>query len=257
MRSILWLSLFLLAIAGVVLPIGYLYVSSTLPQLESEFDLERYLRQYIEGERMALKMGRPSNKTDIAVTYEKPDFAKLPKDLVALYIAGMDCPTFFQTPRETGFAWNVRVFNSAVLNRQLPGDGRCEWAFANNLAWAIHVRGGLAQAIAASKIHSFLAKDQLVAYDLSALWFEPGVVGLEDATKNVVKAPMDQLRLEQMAEVNLVMPPHGFYGDMKFCKNASMIRQNRDFLLGRLAAIGLVPEDRARNAQAQPVTCTR
>lgn len=245
-----------LLVAVIVAPLTYLYTASQLPQLENEFDLERHLRDYVEGERMSLKMGLAAKERG-GVSYVRPDFAKLPKDLVALYIDSWGCPTFFQTPRETGFAWSWRVFSAWSINKQPPGDGYCEWEFANHLAWAIHIRGGLKQAIAASKIHGILSKDQLVAYDLSSQSFERAVVGVDDASHVLFKRPVENLTLPELSELELALSPNGFYDELRYCKTATLLRQARDVLLGRLARHGLVAEDRAKGAQAAPLTCMK
>lgn len=256
MRGVIWLTIFLIGLFGVIGPLYYLYVASSVPQLESEFDLERHLREYIEGERMSYRMGRYSKEKG-GFTYEKPEFARLPKDMVAFYISGWGCPLFFQTPRETGFKWSWRVFSVTVFGIYLRGDGYCEWQLANELAWAIHIRGGLRQSIAASRIHAFLQKDQLVAYALSATPFDRAVVGLDDASQAIFKKPVTALRLEEMAELELSLPPNDFFPHLKVCKNPSLIRNARDKVLGKAAREGLIPEDRAKAAQAEAVACTR
>jgi hypothetical protein len=255
-RILLWIGLLLLLLGGIVSPAMYLYTASTLPPLENEFDLERHLRNYVESGRMSLQLGMAA-KGRGGVAYTRPDFAKLPKDLVAFYIDGWDCPSFFQTPRETGFAWTWRVFSSWAFNRQPPGDGRCEWLLANQLAYAIHIRGGLRQSIAASKLHAFLSKDQLVAYDLTSIVFDQAVVGVDDASHELFKKPLDALTLPELAELELTLPPNGFYPEMRQCRSPSQLRHARDFVLGQLSRHGLIPEDRARGAQAAPVSCTR
>lgn len=256
MRILLWIALLLLLVGGIVAPTTYFYTVSTLPPLENEFDLERHLRNYVEGDRMSVQLGMAA-RDRAGVAYTRPDFAKLPKDLVAFYIDSWDCPNFFQTPRETGSAWSWRVFSAYFLDRHPPGDGRCEWQLANQLAWSIRIRGGLRQALAASKIHAFLSKDQLVAYDLSSISFDRAVVGVEDASHVLFKKPLEALTLSELAELELTLPPNGFWPEVSRCRSPSQIRHGRDYLLGRLARHGLIPEDRAKGAQAAPVACTR
>ncbi|MFY0583691.1 hypothetical protein ACN28S_63740 [Cystobacter fuscus] len=103
MKTVLWLVLFLIGLAGVALPAAYLHAASKLPQLETEFDLEKQLRHSIEGERMSIRAG--TFEQGRSVEFLRPDFSRLPKDLVALYIAQLGCPTFFQTEREDGPKW--------------------------------------------------------------------------------------------------------------------------------------------------------
>ncbi len=255
MKTLLWLVLFLIGLAGVVLPAIYFHTSSKLPQLETEFDLEKQLRHSIEGERMSLQAGTFGPKRPI--TYSRPDFSRLPKDLVALYIAQLGCPTYFQTRREDGAKWAWRLFSVVTFGTEPPGDGACERIIATRLAVALGIAGSLEQAVAANRLHSFLQKDQLIAYDLSTLYFDRGVVGVEDAAFKVFGRELDTLKLPELAELALTLPPHEMYWDALVCRNASLIRQNRDVLLSDLATYKLVTEERARNAMAQPVICSK
>ena len=49
---------------------------------------------------------------------KRPEFARLPKNLVASYITERGCPTYFQTPREYGWPWAKRQFLGLVA---VPG----------------------------------------------------------------------------------------------------------------------------------------
>ncbi len=255
MKTLLWLVLFLIGLAGVALPAVYLHAASQLPQLETEFDLEKQLRHSIEGERMSLRAGTFDRSRPME--YKRPEFARLPKDLVALYIAQLGCPTYFQTPREEGPAWAWRLVSQLVLGSEPPGDGVCERLIATRLALALGIQGDVELLVATHRLHSFLQKDQLIAYDLSALYFERGIVGVEDAAFKVFGRELDTLQLPELAELALTLPPHSLYKYGVFCQNASLIRQNRDVLLDDLAGYKLITEERAYNAKAQPVACLR
>jgi hypothetical protein len=253
-KSILWILLFVVGAIGVVVPCIYFYAASQLPPLESEFDLEKLLKFNIEGERMSVKMGVYARETG-GIEYEHPDFAKLPKDLVAVYISQRGCPTFFQTPREEGSTWGWRMV-LAAFGGQKGGDGWCEQTFAARLAERVGAATRLQIVVGTHKIHTFLKKDQLIAYDLSQLQFEPAVVGVEAACQKLFHKKLEQLQLSEISELELALPPFNFYEQLRDCRNPSLIRQNRDYILNELARDGLVPEDRAKNAQGQPVACT-
>ncbi|NBD10560.1 MULTISPECIES: transglycosylase domain-containing protein [Corallococcus] len=256
MKTVFWLFMFLVGLAGVVIPITYLYTASKLPRLESEFDVESQLRHRIEGDRMSVLAGRMDGGKDRAsVPFTRPDFSRMPKDLVALYIRQMDCPTYFQTPREDGRAWAWRLFSGVTLGKVPPGDGACERRLAMRIAREMGIEGDLQLSVAAHRLHAFFQKDQLIAYELSILRFERGVIGVEDAARKLFGRELGDLQLSELAELQLALPPYGYYGDIKACKNASLIRQNRDMLLQDLAGYSLVSEERARNAIAQPVAC--
>jgi hypothetical protein len=252
-KTLLWLVLFLIGLAGVAIPGLYFHAANQLPQLETEFDVEKLLRGSIEGERISLQAGMTERTRPIA--FKRPDFARLPKDLVALYIAQLGCPTYFQTPREEGPKWTWRLFSFAVLGSEPRGDGRCERVLAMRLAKALSISGSLELAVAAHRLHSFLQKDQLLAYDLATLYFDRGIVGAEDAAYKLFGQELGTLQLPQLAELALTLPPHYMYGEAIICRNAGLIRQNRDVLLLDLAGYKLVTEERARSAMAQPVVC--
>jgi hypothetical protein len=253
-KTAFWILLFFVGLAGVVVPLTYLYTASKLPPLESESDVEKQLKHSIEGDRMGV-LSTQYDRGDKTVTFNRPDFSRLPKDLVALYIRQMGCPTYFQTPREDGRAWAWRLFSGVALGAQPPGDGGCERILAMRIANALGINGDLELSVAAHRLHAFLQKDQLIAYDLAIVRVERGIVGVEDVAQKLFGRDLTDLQLSELAELQLALPPYGFYGDLKTCKNASLIRQNRDLLLQDLAGYQLVSEERARNAIAQPVAC--
>jgi hypothetical protein len=253
-RAVLIMAVLFAAILLVFLPISYLWSESQLPPLESEFDLERGVRAYVEGERMAIVSGMDARDRP-NVKFEKPDLTHFPKDLVAFYIVGWDCPTYFQTPREQGLKWGWRLLQSQMIGSEPGGDGRCERIFAANVSRSMKVPRGTTAAIAGHKIHGLLQKDQLVAYDLGTIFFEPAVLGVDDAAARLFHRTLDSLKLEELAELALALPPYYYYDDLRICRNASQLRQGRDVLIDNLFKAGLIPEDRARAARSQPLTC--
>jgi membrane carboxypeptidase/penicillin-binding protein len=247
------LSVIFAAIVVVLIPIIYLYTSTKLPQLETEFDLERTLRQSIESERRSLTMGR-YDRAKAVIDFKRPDFARLPKNLVAAYITSRGCPSYFQSPREDGYPWTRRQLLTMV-NVAVPGDGWCEQLFGQNLSLRIGARGTLELLVATHKIHRFLKKDALIAYDLHSVWLAPGIIGVEDGAKELYKKPLADMSLAEIAEYSLALPPYGYWDKIAACQNPSLIRQARDVVIHNLQVVGLIPESDARSAQAQPVSC--
>ncbi len=248
------IAVFLLGLVGVLFPVIYLYTASKLPQLESEFDLESHFRNSVEGERISLQAAL-SEKAPRPVKFERPDFSTFPKDLVALYISEMGCPTFFESPREEGPRWGWRLFTGMVTGAMPEGDGACERYLALRLVWGMGIREQLDRTVAANKLRAVLQKDELVAYDLDTMRFERGVVGVRDAAWSLYKKELKNLDLAELAELMLALPIHGYYSQVKECRNASIIKQNRDHILRSLARRGLVSKDRAEQATAAPVAC--
>lgn len=256
MKTLAWLLLFFVGCIGIVIPSVYFWKAAHLPKLESELDLLKQMKDAVEGERMSFRMGQYSKQAG-GFTYDKPDFSRLPRDLVALHISQLFCPTYFQTPREDGIKWSWRMFSGAVFHKGPIGDGRCERYFALRIAEEIGINRPLERDIAANKIHSFLQKDQLVAYALSGNGFQRAVVGVDAASETLFNKQVDSLQLSQLAELSMALQPLELWDDLIDCKNPSSLRQTRDNVLQLLSDQALVTEDRAKSAEAQPLTCTR
>lgn len=239
----------------VVAPAMYFYTLSQLPALESEFDLERVLRQNIESERRSYQLGL-YDKSGYQVEFPRPTLNTLPKNLVATYITERGCPYFFQTPREQGFAWGRRMV-AGLFGMELAGDGWCEQLFAANLAHRIGAKGNLEVAVATHRIHAFLEKDAVIAYDLASVPLATGIVGVDSGARALMKKSLEQLTTAEIAELALALPPNGFWQAIKDCQNPTLLRQGRDNVVRRLTRAGLIPETEGKAAVAQPLACTR
>lgn len=254
LKGCLAMVVLLAGVVGLVLPASWLYVASSLPnQLDSQLDIETHLRQSVESERQSTQLSKRLKERE-SVKWERPDFTRLPKHLVALYITETGCPTYFQTPREEGYAWAKRVLN-ALLDKQLDGDGACELIFAKRLARRLGAKTTMQVAVAADRIHRFLQKDELVAFDLHSMQFEQGVVGVEAGARLLMQKELTELSLAELAELQLAIPPWGYWEDVKSCGNASLVRVNRDKLLQNLVWAGLASEEMAKTGAAQPPRC--
>lgn len=258
MKRVLLVLIMLGVSALLIVPVWYFGATSSLPPLESEFDLERLLRERIEGER-AQRIASTRQRPDPAqIAFRKPELIHYPKDAISLYISSLGCGTYFQTPREKGMAWFWRLFRLQVLRSEDPGgDAQCELTLARHIAWGIRIRGGLAETLAIHRIREALPKGKLVAYDMATWTFDDGVVGLEAAAEVLYHRKLENMKLDELAELSLALPPLEYFVNLKLCTNSTGIRQARDITLTQLANDSLVPVDRARQAQAQPVACTR
>lgn len=242
MRLALWIGLFALGLAGAVVPLAYRQLSAQLPFLESEEDLRAPPRP---GAALA-----PEERAS------RPEFARFPRDVVAAYVSQSGCPAYFASPREEGLPWLSRLL-LGLWGIELAGDGRCERLFAARVAGALGLGQGLSRWVAVNKIHRLLQRDELIAYDLSTVAFEPTVIGVEAAAKALFRKPLKELQLSEVGELMLALPPYELYDELKKCRNASVIRQNRDYLLSLLVSDALVGGERAGSARSHPVACTR
>lgn len=254
---LLWIVLFLFGLTGVIVPVTYLWTATKIPQLNNEYDLEALMRLAVETERMSIALGLPPKQRGF-VTWDKPDLASYPKDYVALYLSQMGCPDYFKSPREDGLPWAWRLMRSTWGNPLDDGaPGACEFLFASRIAETLAIKGRLQTAVAVNKLHGFLQKDQLVAYDLSSTYFERGVMGVDQAIAKTMGKKLMDMNLAELAEAALVSPPHYLYDDIKTCTNASLVKRARDSVLNDLVNDELVSEAQATAAQAAPVACLR
>lgn len=249
--------LFLFGLTGVLVPVTYLWTASKIPQLNNEYDLESLMRLAVETERMSMALGLPPKERGF-VAWEKPDLARYPKDYVALFLSQMGCPNYFKSPREDGAKWSWRLLRSAWSNPlDDGGPGACEFLFASRISATLNIKGRLETAVAVNKLHAFLQKDQLVAYDLSSAYFDRGVMGVEQAIRKTMNKELKDMSLSELAEAALVSPPNHLYDEIRTCTNAALIKRARDEVLNQLAIDELVSEEQATAAQAAPVACLR
>lgn len=253
LKAGVWIAVIMALAVVLIAPMVYLYESSKLPALDSEFDLERALRNSIESERRSQQLGKYDPQND-PIEWKRPDFARLPKNLVAAYISERGCPTYFQTPREDGWPWTKRLL-LGLVNIEPFGDGWCEQVFASNLATRIGAKDTLETVVATHKIHRFLKKDALVAYDLHSVKLEVGVIGVEAASDDLFHKQLLDLDLAELAELALAIPPNSAYDQIKKCRNSVQIRQARDGVLDRLKAFSLIPDSDARAAKDKNLAC--
>ncbi len=254
LRALIFLPLLVLAVVAVVVPLFYLYTAANLPNpIEGTMQIETLLRQSVESERQSLQGSKKVKDRD-NVTWPSPDFATLPKLMVALYIVETGCPTYFQTPRETGAAWKKRVLYS-FIDKPLDGDGGCELIFARRLARRLGAETPMQLLVASDRIHEFLQKDQLVAFDLHSMRFDHGIIGVEAASNELMERKLLDLNLAELAELQLGIPPYEYWQDMRLCQNASLIRQSRDTLLDHLMTTGFINAEAAKNASEPAPRC--
>lgn len=253
-RALILVPLVVLAALCVVLPVTYLYVAYSLPDpIDSEEKIERVLRQSIESERQSVQYAKRVVDRQ-KVDWPTPDFNTLPSMAVALYVTENGCPAYFQSARETSGAWRKRVVSS-LFDQALPGDGECELIFAERLAVRLGAISPLQLAVTADRVHSFLSKEQLVAYDLHSMRFSRAVVGIEAAAHELMQKPLLELTLAELAELQLAIPPHGYWDDVWFCKNAGVLVQNREAVIGRLQANGFIDDAQADAANDAKPRC--
>ena len=254
LRSLVLISLMLFSLLAILGSGWWLYTANTLANpVESEMDLETFLKQSIESDRQSLQFNKRLSERE-KVTWTKPDFSRLPKNLVALYITEWGCPTYFQTPREEGWPWTKRVLNSA-RGVYGDGDGGCELIFARRLGSRLGAGTPSQLAVMSDRIHKLLKKDQLVAYDLHSMQFDRALIGVEAASRYLMQKELLDLSLAELAEFQLSIPPYNLWNEVMLCSNAAQLKLGRDSLLQNLINVALISEEQGKAAMAQPVRC--
>ncbi len=258
LKTFIKLTLFLAVLAAItvfiVVPVVWLNTAANLPtEIESANDIEMHLRQTIESERQSIELRKPANHRD-DVTWPRPDFARLPRLLIASVITETGCPGYFQSPREDGWPWMKRLAASTG-NRMLDGDGACELIFAHRIAEYLGSKSGLSQMVASDRIHKFLKKEELVSFALAAEPFERGVIGIEATSLRVLQKPVTELSLAEIAELQLAIAPLGFHDTLMDCRDQTMLKNGRDRVLQDLAMVGHISDDEAKKEMAKPLRC--
>lgn len=250
--------LMVLAVSGVVVgSIWYLLAASGLPLLESEFDLRRFFTSRIEGERRErFPMLNLPNKSEIV--FREPDLANYPSEAVGLFVAGMGCPTFLQTPREEDRAWRMRLLRLLWQDQDgPPSDDVCDVQLSRLITKSLHIGGGLSEILAIHRIRTMLPKGKLVAYVMATQEYSSGVIGLEWAAQALYHRPIQKMTLDELAQLTLALPPTNAYDDLLQCSELSTIRVARDAILARAANEALVSMEKAKTAAQQSVLCPR
>lgn len=256
MKKVLFAALVLTFIVAVTAPLVYFYTKAQLPDIASELELYQVLKRSVEGERRAKALSMMTmEKKDI--TFERPELSRYPKVLISLMLNERGCPRYFQTPREEGFAWGKRMVAFFFNGDTAGNDGWCEKVFAWNIAERTGADTHGKQVVSTHLLHSMLTKDALLAYDLATMSLDAGIVGVEDAARELMGKPLNQLSVAELAELQLALPPHGYWEQVKNCQGTVLLRQNRDVLIQRLRSSGLIPEDISVNAQTQPLACAQ
>lgn len=255
MRTLLWVVLFLFGLMGVLVPVVYLYTASKLPQMDSEYELEKLMKLTVENERMSVALGLPPKERGF-VNWDKPDLGRYPKDLVALYLSQFGCPNYFKLPREGGLPWAWRLIKS-TWGGGYAGDpaGACEFLFAQRIATTLSIKGSLDTAVAVNKIHTVLSKDQIIAWDMSSSYISRGVMGVEQAARKTLHKELKDMNLAELAEATLVFPPNYLFDEIRTCNNAALIKRARDEVLETLKGDELISEAQANSAESAPVAC--
>lgn len=226
--------------------------------IESEHDVYVFFRHSIETDRQSVESAKQA-KLRGPVDWPKPDFKTLPRTVVMLYLLETGCSSsFFRSPRDKPMRWNRLLFKFFQREPFGPGDGdgACEVIFAQRLAQRLGARSRLEETVLIDRLHKFLTREELLAYDLESTQYVRGIIGLEATSKQLLQKPAAELTLAERVELQLALPPYGMWEDINACRNPIRLKEVRDGVLYRVARSNLDTKDAVQIALAQPLACT-
>ncbi len=246
----------MLALAFLILfGAAYAFARNRLPPLGTSYDYERQFRSQIEGSRTAINVGVPVPERP--TKFEKPELGAIPKDFVNMYLTEHGCAGYFQSPREDGLVWLRRVLLAAIEAAPPRGSGRCELTFAAHLAGRLGVRGAVDLAVAADLVHSALAKDEVLAWEIATAPVDEGIYGAKEAAQVLFKSKLETMTLGQLAELQLALHPYDFFLTILRCQGTQQIRLARDQVLNHLLSAGHISKEQKDTAANEPLLCEK
>ncbi|MEN9800747.1 MAG: hypothetical protein RL653_4444 [Pseudomonadota bacterium] len=256
MKNFFWGLVIIGGVFGVLVPGFYFNASSNLPSpLANRQQLLLLMRMQVESERMKVALGLPPKERGF-VNWPDPELSRFPADFTALFLSQNGCASFLRAAPEKKSRWAVRVLRAAW---GLGGDagvaGRCKLLFASSIATRLGVTGTLETALATYRVGNLLDHQELVAWELTTVHFENGLVGVDQVLSRLYKRPLAEMNLAELAEAVLVAPPNAYLDEIRHCKNPPLIRRARDTVLQQFAADGLVTEAQSNAAQQADVAC--
>jgi hypothetical protein len=255
-RNLFWVVVIIGGVLGVLVPGFYFNASSNLPSpLANRQQLLGLMRMQVESERMKVALGLPPKERGF-VSWPDPDLARFPTDFTALFLSQNGCAPFLRAAPETKSRWATRVLRAAWGGAS-DGNvgGRCKYLFASRIVSRLGVTGTLESALAIYRVGNLLDHQELVAWELTTVHFDNGLVGVDQVLSRLYKRPLSEMNLAELAEAVLVAPPHLFLDEVRNCKNPPLIRRARDSVLEDFKADGLVTEAQANAAQQADVAC--
>ena len=258
MKNLFWVVVIVGSVFGVMVPGFYFNAASNLPSpLANRQQLLTLMRMQVESARMKTALGLAPKDRGF-VDWPDPELARFPSDFVALYLSQNGCPSFLRAPPEAKTGWSLRVLRGTWDGADGGSvGGRCKYLFAARLVGRLGITGTLESAVAIHRVGNLLDHQELVAWDLTTVPLENGVIGLEQAISRAYKRPLAEMNLAELSEAVLLAPPNGFVTDIDRCQNPPLIRRARDEVLRQLAEDGLVTEASANAAQQAEVACLR
>jgi hypothetical protein len=255
-KNLFWVVVIVGGVLGVLIPGFYFNASSNLPSpLANRQQLLLLMRMQVESERMKVALGLPPKERGF-VSWPDPELSRFPPDFTALFLSQNGCAPFLRAAPEKKSKWTVRVLRAAWgLGGDASVAGRCRLLFASSIVSRLGVTGTLETALATYRVGNLLDHQELVAWELTTVHFENGLVGVDQTLSRLYKRPLAEMNLAELAEAVLVAPPHAYMDEIRRCKNPPLIRRARDTVLQEFAADGLVTEAQANAAQQADVAC--
>lgn len=115
-------------------------------------------------------------------------------------------------------------------------------------------RRKIKELILARKIENILTKNQILNLYLNQIYFGNASYGIEEAAKTYYGVSAYKLTLSQAASLASVPKSPNSINPIK---NPDRVKQRRDYILNQMFKHGLISENDARNAKAEPIILNR
>jgi hypothetical protein len=250
MRRLITLALGVAFLVGVSVPGAYFYLSHELPPLNTATQVEHALKLFVEGQRQQALSGIDPTRVE---PFQLLTRDQLSEGLLAGDLSSLGCPDFFSAPSESGYPWIARlVAYGSGGGMGGPGPGRCELRFADRLANVLGLPSDAHRAVAVYDFHNALTKEQLLVDELSARYFDAGVIGVRAVAKKLFGKEPKALSLAESAE--LLMAGLN-YQDILNCHDPITLGKVRNNVLEGMAAMNLVKRDAVERAKKERLHC--
>ncbi|MEQ8248485.1 MAG: penicillin-binding protein 1A [Alphaproteobacteria bacterium] len=184
--------------------------------------------------------------------------AAMPRQLIEAFLAAED-DTFFEHPGVDARS----VIGAAITNlmnyggdRRPVGASTITQQVAKNflLTNEVSIDRKVKEAILAFRIERALSKERILELYLNEIYLGQGSYGVAAAALNYFDRSLDNLNLQEMAYLAaLPKAPNNYHPT----RRAAAAKDRRDWVLGRMAAVGFIAESEATLASQTPLVVTQ
>ena len=245
LKKLLLAFVVLVILGGVGVVVLIKRIEATLPNLESLKDYDPLLVSQVY-DRNGKKIGEFFNERRILIPYDK-----MPKDLVNAFLAAED-DTFFQHKGVNWFAITRAFVANLKAGHTVQGASTITQQVAKTLLLTSErtYDRKIREIMLAHRMEEFLSKEDILYLYLNQIFFGQNAYGVEVAAETYFRKPLEKLALSEMAILAGLPKAPSAYSPIR---NPVRAKERQVYVLNRMAEVGFITKDQAKNAAAQPV----